>query len=339
MGSTTLRSPIPDDGDAGPSTPESSVFEADMSDAELEQRTRSQMDNVTKRMLQEAQKHTPRYLFRGWRNGARPSGGIQGLNTPDFIKPRAFASARADPHKSIFDLTREELRDMCAIHLAWEAPAGYQTEFSSWSPSIEFAARFCYTDPSAYISIIDTKELSNVIVHVPQLHSVHKGKFDRKTWEYLAHGVISGSALKAVPLQAFRDIGAAPFLRAEMRPYTELEWRSYGLPISAKEISDAESVGRQYGPKFGAAVMLAILCAKQRDRNLWRDGTNGVDKTLEASMSAFDIPQDLCADASILTDIVYTRGFGDVEQMIRMLRAIVNLRYGRGARLRNRVAV
>lgn len=78
--------------------------------------------------------------------------------------------------------------------------------------------------------------------------------------------------------------------------------------------------------------MLAVLCLKQRDRTPWRAETNGMDEILEAGMAGFDIPTEVCADESILTDIVYTQGFGQVELMIRMLRAILDLRHGKGAR-------
>jgi hypothetical protein len=41
-----------------------------------------------------------------------------------------------------------------------------------------------------------------------------------------------------------------------------------------------------------------------------------------------------CDDPTILTDVVNTRGYGEVEQMIHLLEALLNYRHGRGARSR-----
>lgn len=70
----------------------------------------------------------------------------------------------------------------------------------------------------------------------------------------------------------------------------------------------------------------------QITRSLWQDGTNGVEQKLNNYIlqAHLDIPRDLCADESIVTDIVYALGYGETEQMIRMLRAIAKLRYPRG---------
>ncbi|KAI7548254.1 hypothetical protein KC331_g4525 [Hortaea werneckii] len=46
------------------------------------------------------------------------------------------------------------------------------------------------------------------------------------------------------------------------------------------------------------------------------------------------IPRRLCADASILTEIVYVKGYEKVERMIMVLRALIDHYHGRGARNR-----
>lgn len=301
------------------------------------------MDTQTKRMLLKAQKHTPRYLFRGWRHGNNPSGGDTRLNTTEKITPRAFLDDAENSGKTIYDLTRQQLYDTCHVHLAGETPLGWKTEFSSWSCSLEKAIRFTKWkdgNRTGFISIIDTKELPNAIIHVMQLKPILGDvlKYGWKTHEYLAYGVISGPALKAVPVQAFVNTGAPMLLFGDpMGIWPELEWNSFDSQISTEEIIKAESVGRQYGPKFGAAVMIAILCLKRRDYCLWRNGTNGVETMVEARMAGFDVPAELCVDESIMTGIVDTEGWGEVEQMIRLLRAVVNLRHGRGARMRARM--
>lgn len=287
------------------------------------------MDIATKRQLLEAGKGIPRYLFRVWRNVEPPSGGFIGLNTVEAITPRAFFSLKSKPNKVIYDLSRQELEAMCWNHLT--GVHGY-TEFSSWASSLAVALHFVRRAQAEdhFISIIDTNEFANPIFHVPSLAPI----LGMSHWdhEYLAYGVITGTSHRAVPLQALLNIGITlPQTSIRTIPGTE---PGRIVVISTTELENAQLVAQLYGEKFGAAVMIAILCLKKRDRFLWRDGTHGVAEIINENLlqAGFEVPQDLCADVSILTDEVYTIDFGEVEQMIRMLRAIVDLRYGRGAR-------
>ena len=109
---------------------------------------------------------------------------------------------------------------------------------------------------------------------------------------------------------------------------------TFTAPFTQAEIKAARTVADCYGDKFAAAVFVAIITLKQRSPDFWRS-----DKELEKDLPLFveatksySIPSELCGDASILTDIVYTIGYENVEQMIKMLRALVNWRHGKGAR-------
>lgn len=278
------------------------------------------MDDDTKRLLVEAAKRTPPILFRAFRTQGRPSGGYEGLNTVNAITPRAFFNGKCEESKTIYDLTKKELSRMCDRHLNTEKYSHFYTEFSSWAADIQVAFRFARNGgPDVFISVIDTQLLPEriTIIHVPALEPIlHYSDYD---WEYLAHGVIKGPAYKAVPIKAMLDIGIS--LHYDLRTPTPSS--SVVEVISTTEIENVVTVAKQYGTKFGAAVMVAILCLKQRDRNLWRDGTCGVERRLNEYMLAagFEI-----SDHFLTTRNVYTFSYGGLAQMIRMLRAIVALR-------------
>lgn len=227
---------------------------------------------------------------------------------------------------------------MSLNHLRWRSEyTDFHTELSSWAASLQVVftfARWFSNKHSIYISIIDTTELPNTIVHAAALEPIIRVCYWQ--WEYLAHGVISGDAHKAVPLQSMMNIGIPYSLdMTPLMPVYGTDDKTPEIPdISAVEFQDAQTVAVQYGNKFGAAVIIAILCLKQRDSTLWRCGTNGVELQLNEYLlnADFDIPELFCTDKSILTDIVYTKGYEGLEQMIRMLQAVVDLRYGKGAR-------
>ncbi|KXS95097.1 hypothetical protein AC578_9592 [Pseudocercospora eumusae] len=287
------------------------------------------MDDETKQNLLEAQKYTPRYLFRGWHDS---SGGYRGLNTVDAITPLAYFKDRRAGAASIYDLSRDQLRQMCFRHLKTDIADDFKTELSSWASSLRVAINFSGGSPGSYISIIDTRALEqqNIIVHVPKLEFLQFWELRTGAYphEYLAHGIIDGSAHKAVALEAFTKIGISRY-----PPWTALG------DITAREIIAAKTVADQYGPSFGTAVLIAILCTRHRSPDRWKSGIDPSIFTLVASaISEYKVPQRLCADDTILKDLVYTRGYGDVEQMIRLLRAVVDWRHGKGARGRKQSA-
>lgn len=281
------------------------------------------MDIETKRQLRDAQRKTPRYLFRGWSNapGYAYSGGYKDLNTPNAITPLSFFKA---PGKSsqIYDLSREEMLNMARSHLRG---LHLESDFSSWAASLQIAIRFANADrKEAYISILDTSKVDNVIAHVPSLLQERSSY----THEYLAHGIISGPALKAVPIKAFVDAGLPRGFEWESNIRVGLK----GHPFSDSDLFAARSVADQYGKEFGAAIMIAYLCLKQRSPHLFRKGFDWRRDDILQALEGYRIPQHLCSDETVLTDIVYTKGYGEIEQMIRMLREVVRISHGRGAR-------
>ncbi|KAK5127996.1 hypothetical protein LTR85_005113 [Meristemomyces frigidus] len=287
------------------------------------------MDAETERRIQKARERTPRYLFRCWNNADFPSGGHEDLNTTAAITPLAFSSYGSGGDPSIYHLSRKALGDMVASHLHGENVA---TQFSSWAASLQTAFTFDSGLPgNCYVSIIDTKRLpNNVILHVPSMDFL-LGESSACDHEYLAHGVISGPAHKAVPLWAFIEV--APHFYgtgiprshfpgpAPIGSYSSIYW---------EEVADARWVGDMYGGSFVVPVTIAILCQQQRHGKFWRGSAPDLD-IVALALADCEIPAELCQDATVLTDIVYTFGFGDVEQMIRLLRALVRHRYDQGA--------
>ncbi|KAI5364482.1 hypothetical protein Slin14017_G043720 [Septoria linicola] len=321
----------------GPSQPESEESEEEIDDVEDDLLKGSPIDDSMpplQRQLLKAQSYTPRYLFRAWNNTDRISGGHPGLNTTTAITPRAFLQRSASATTSIYHIPESELRRMCITHLRTGKDPHFMTHFSSWAASIQVAFRFARGSPdTCYISIIDTKELrdSNAIMH-----------------EYLAHGIVSGSALKAVPLRAFKAAGiptVAYDFTIPMRLYDAYQlghWRAIekSARITIAELEGAKQVASLYGEKFGTPVLLAILTLKQRSRDFWRSRyelESALPLFVEATKD-FVVPAELYADASILTDIVHTTEYENVERMIRMLRELVNWRHGKGASGRKMVA-
>lgn len=295
------------------------------------------LDESMKRIIQEARLRTPRYLFRGWRKSARgPSGGHQGLNTTEAVTPLAHYRKRASVHRSMYDFERVTLASM--VHGHYHFSPHIETEFSSWAASLQLALHFaslCESPVDGYISIIDTKMLNNDIVYAPAFNEMLRKPM--YSHEYFAHGVVSGPAYKAVCLAEFFKIGIPPTIH-DVPIETGMRASAPGCkvyPLTLAEVRKAKRVGGKYGGQFVIPVAFAILSLKQRSQDLWRSSPiQGWDMIMQ-ELGKCDFPQDLCGEATILTDIVNTKGYGDIEQLVRMLREMLNRRHGRGVRRQN----
>jgi len=292
------------------------------------------MDEYTKRKLQQAMLRTPRYLSRAWRNSDMPSGGYIILNTRDAITPLAYDKRRNCGKTNIFDHSRHSLSTMAVGHL--QGSTRIATEFSSWGASLQIAFNLADHDPDAYISVIDTRKLSkrNVVLHVPSLSFLDGNmQYD---WEYLAHGPIKGPALSVVPFKAFNDIGLLKHFGHHSLPGATACSSKNFPAITRAEVKQARKVADQYAPNFTVAVTLAILCLKQRCGDFWDCGNIKNLQVIADSLQDCNIPQHWCRDQSILTDIAYTHGYGELKQMIHLLHALVDYCHGKGARGRSR---
>jgi hypothetical protein len=283
-----------------------------------------------------ATRKTPRYLFRCWNDRGRQgqykrdsrgydilSGGHAGLKSTKAITPLAFHNGLSRNH-IIYDLSRHELYTQVRRHLNGHV---FETQPSPWAASLDVALEFArgrYED--CHISILDTLALKAqgvTVVHVPSLQFLEAGRrpLDLVTgidWEYLAHGVIAGDCHRALPTaefkRAFQCIGVPMRCDRKHRP---------PVPITAEEVAVARAVAEKYGHRFVVPMTLAILCRRDRAVVDWR--THEIPKTdlrtVAKGLRGCQIPETLCSDASVLTDIVYTTGYPQIEQMIRLLRA------------------
>lgn len=269
------------------------------------------MDESTKRQLQEAMRHTPRYLFRAWNNVDWPSGGYVGLNTTDAITPLAYDHRRKCGNASIFEHDHGSLTTMIRRHLWTDTTIA--TEFSSWGASLQVAFHFTGQYPNAYISIIDTRKLTqdNIVLHVPSLEFLtgNHGGYDH---EYLAHGVIAGQALSVAPLKAFTDIGVPTHFNIRGLQNPSACSAIDCQPITADEIRQARRVAEQYDPSFIVAVTLAILTLKQRCGDFWNCEHIKNLELIVDELQDCEIPAHWCKDRSIVTDMVYTQGYGEL---------------------------
>jgi hypothetical protein len=324
------------------------------------------MDSDTKRRILASKGKMPRFLFRGWRNSEQhASGGDTHLNTTDKIVPHAFHFKNVTRERTIYDMSLDTLQQQALDHLHTEK-RNFSTQFSSWASSLKVALYFGSRPKSeicnqcknllsrmsgetltnytqrflGHISIVDTAMIGskNVFVYVPSLDWL-SGECRRYKHEYLAHGVIERRGLKAILLQTVvnggipdsRYSGIAPAVRASPPRHIE----SYPA-ITEQELRDALRVAELYGGDFVVPVAVAILCQKTRESALWRSGDiPGLGMVAEA-LKDYNIPLDWCRTVNILTDAVDSGGYGDVDQMIMLLRALLHPRRGQRARIRNR---
>lgn len=187
-----------------------------------------------------------------------------------------------------------------------------------------------------YVSAIDTRKLNNAILHVPSMQFLSESEMMQENWElpheYLAHGKIHGPGLRSAPLSVFHAVLPRPAWPGRWRYDVVFQSRKF----KNDEIAAACQVGEMYGEDFVVAVTVAILCQKPRARDLWRSGKITDLEKVVHGLSGCKIPRRLCCDATILINIVHKTGYKDVEQMIRLLRALVNWHHGKGSRGRSR---
>jgi hypothetical protein len=293
---------------------------------------RGRLSDQTKRRILVARKRCPRYIFRYWCNSPIcPSGGAVELNSKDAIVPLAFHRRSVKPPKTIFDLTDDQLNALSEGHLTHRK--NLVTVLSSWTANLRIAIDYAmhYHEKQShhcYISALDTSRLGkkNCVVYVPDLYAALGKKQFAFPHECLAYGVIPGRAYRTVPLSVFLQagFGLEPFLPVE----ASVTCKGGAYPgISKEELERAVGIGKQFGEAFMIPVTIAILSLHQRDDCLWRcNSIKNLNQILEA-IHEFDIPgHSLSKDATIMTDIVYTENAGEVEQMIRLLRAVVRAR-------------
>jgi len=277
------------------------------------------MDSVTRARLEMIRGQVPRYLFRAWNNTATPgvpvSGGNVGCNTTQAIIPVAFLKGKGS--KSVYHLSRDHFTAMAVGHLTG---AHNSTELSSWASSLAFALsyawrNFCRTglgnaQDAVHISIIDTKAVQ--VFYTPSLAFLHAGaeKYDH---EYLAHGVITGTAHKAMPLQCFTDVTTIdPF-----RGYIRSSGEEAVMKIRSASMRRGRQIGDQYGEEFALPMCLAFVCRKRRDVSWFRDGVLDLE-VIQDGLQGLSIPEKWLHDRVPTKGASHISGWPDVEQLLRL---------------------
>lgn len=210
------------------------------------------------------------------------------------------------------------------------------TELSSWASSLAFCLHLALeSEADAFISIIDTKLLPvNTVVYVPSLQFLNH-RFCHYDHEYLAHGVIRGPAHRAAPARELQR--ALTTLFAQRLHFDSAALSPWNITLMSREkVTTARKVGELYGEPFVVPVTVALLTVLQFGEPSSEPHFKKYLEFIIEGLKGYKIPRSLCADASILTDIVYTEGYEEVGRMILVLRALIDHYHGRGARSRAR---
>lgn len=286
--------------------------------------------------IKEARRHVPRYLFRAW---SASSGGAPELNTREAITPSAFLSGAG--HEDAYSLTTSEFIRKTLNHLTTKP---VQTEFSSWTASLNFARCFAYqrnngvsdrTDRgTAYISVIDTEVFvnSNKIWYVPSLAKIFsRAEYKIWHWEYLVHGPVSGLfgkiGHKAVKFDRLVELGLCEQL-SDWPGDSGSYWYSAGQldgkvkSIELGQIDDFERVGAAFGGRFSVPITLALLCTCRRSATYWNTDSPP-EELVEYLIDMFGVTIPDWSDESLSIDVHPSLDkYQDAQQMFRLMRAI-----------------
>lgn len=94
--------------------------------------------------------------------------------------------------------------------------------------------------------------------------------------------------------------------------------------ITAEELKRARAGGEAYGGDFVPPVTITVLCQTLRDSYYWRRGKAvRVFDLIVGVRTDLIIPVDWQQDPTIMERIVYMNAFGDVEQTINLMRALI----------------
>jgi hypothetical protein len=303
-----------------------------------------QMDDQTKRAIIDAQMKYPPFLFCAWCNHPGcPSGGFVALNNRKATTPLAIHKGLVHPVKTIFDLSKAQLKSMVTNHL--QTSRNVETEFSSWASYLNQALTFsrgkhARHPENQYMAVIDARYLGgqHTIIHVPDLLQACDARpsFDH---EHLAHGILQGPSMKSIPLRVLESLGIEP-IPFHAKITKDIQCKPNLYPgISAEEIAKALEVGDLFGDDFVMPVSVAILTRIKRCGCLWDDHkpSKSVVEKLANALAKYEIPAAWCADPAIVADVVYTN-YGEVRQMVYLLNELVDYHHGKGAKGRLRQA-
>jgi hypothetical protein len=297
----------------------------------------------------------PRSGGRGAKNG-HPL-----LNTKSGIVPNAFlqdSPARGNEQWTLSNTEIGHIMIMVDGHVNdRKLPKG--TEFSSWASSFLLALQLAYvkwmSQKEGYVAIIDTKTIAGGnlhIYHAPALLEALSKEVNYR-WEYLVHSIVTGHGYYCVSIKEIIDLGFFDLYENVYRTTFPDEQDHFGLlsrqtMFGVPWITACPPAEITY-PHALMAKKMAVACVKKNtesvneemlvmftvaflglrtrfwddleDQRCMRDGDT-IIKVLRENPVSCGIPVSLKEDASIMTDCVFVDGYPEVEQMIRMLRAL-----------------
>ncbi|CAN9457568.1 unnamed protein product, partial [Alternaria alternata] len=293
--------------------------------------------------------NVPRFLFRMFHWQSRGGPGLA-INNATEIVPRGFMNG--DKGSSVYGKTEKEMCKMVNDH--FDDNKEVLTEFSSWAASLH--AVLCYArdtraDWNPHVAVIDRTRLEGEVLvwWVPDLLGAKKGDV-----EYLAHGCIRGRGYTAVPFEQlvtnglyslFPELEAWKKNRTNGMPFgRKLRKRMFDrappVDISTEDIATAKKIGTLFG-ELALPVMAALLCLRPREATGFKEMAVRVIESLDTRQVEFELATGFWAHpgATYTRKTRYRdtgRWYPDVEQWIKLLRAINSHDFRRDTRKRKR---
>ena len=269
------------------------------------------------------------------------------------VTPPGSANGRG--HRRFFDIDHTLLREMLLAHVCGRTFPS--TEFSSWSPSLVLVlcwANWQYKyDSSAWIAILDTHATPNVIFSVIDVQHVRSigdiESDDHASLEYMVHGKIQGPHYRCVRFGDIRNaVGQVyPRLLATVRNRDAFgdKLRTYWFRNpsfnagrnDAHDLYRLKAIAQTMANRAGQQDLVvpltaALFCIYPRPDRLWNNIAVSDAARIAQVTAHLYVDQTYCRDPGVLAEVVETRHIPEVGQMIRLLRALVNYQWGRGAR-------
>ncbi|RYO17052.1 hypothetical protein AA0113_g9857 [Alternaria arborescens] len=284
----------------------------------------------------------------------RQSGGGPGvaINNATEIVPRGFMNGNKG--SSVYVKTEKEMYNMVNAH--FHGNDELLTEFSSWAASLHAVlcfARDTRADWNPHVAVIDRMRLEGEVLvwWVPDLLGAKQGDI-----EYLAHGCIRGRGYTAVPFEQlvtnglyslFPELEAWKKNRSKGMPFgrklrKRMFHRAPPVDISTEDIATAKKIGILFGD-LALPVMAALLCLRPREATGFKEMAVRVIESLSTRKVEFELATGFWAHpgATYTRKARYRdtgRWYPDIEQWIKLLRAINSHDFRRDTRKRKRAS-
>lgn len=279
----------------------------------------------------DASKAIPKYLFRMW----TPRGGlVPHHQSTSGIIPSGHKEGKG--HQSMYDMNISDFKTMIMMHVCKDEQEG--SEFTSWTSSFHFALAYATTKrDTANIAVIDTGKLqkTNTVLMLQSL----LGHFP---WEYLVHGIIentpSKTAYACVPFKTMTEAGLSKWCpsynklrNAWVDMFRLSDTRVRKLTVG--EVDGLKRIAAGFGKSFALIITISLICVTRRSDTFWKDITEEEAKIVIRAMHTEEMPKDSewTGSNGIIND-VYDYRFEDNKQMVQLIRKILSLYWGKGAR-------